>query len=141
MIEVGPVADVVKRRKSLVSHEGRDILVIASGESFHAFDNICVHRQRELFKGVVLNGKIVCPGHQWAFDLRTGYEAVKEECQPIYDTVVQDGVVFVDAASRRTHLAPPCAPAAIAEAVSAVEPVSAVERVEPVETSDSGSHA
>ena len=56
----------------------------------------CIHKQCELANGVVLNGKLVCPGHQWAFALDSGWEAIKEECQPTYPVRVVDGIVEVD---------------------------------------------
>jgi nitrite reductase/ring-hydroxylating ferredoxin subunit len=121
LVEVGTTAEVTRRKKTVVTHDGRDIVVIADAGTFHALDDVCVHKQRELHKGVVLKGRIVCPGHQWAFDLTTGYEAVKEECQPVYDVVVQDGIVFVDAASRRITV-PPCATTAAATPTPVEEP-------------------
>lgn len=92
---VGTTAEVVRRKKVVVEIAGREILVVAHEGRFFAFDNICVHRQRELSKGVILNGKIVCPGHQWAFALETGWEAVKQECQPTHPVRVADDVVEV----------------------------------------------
>jgi nitrite reductase (NADH) small subunit len=106
LIEVGPAADVAKRKRVVVEHEGTPILVLAHEGRFYAFDNVCVHKQRELSRGVVLNGRIVCPGHQWAFELGTGWEAVKQQCQPIYDVVVEGDVVFVDPATRRIQEGP-----------------------------------
>jgi nitrite reductase/ring-hydroxylating ferredoxin subunit/ketosteroid isomerase-like protein len=96
---VGSVADVTKRKKVVLEIDGRQILVVAHDGAFYAFDNICIHRQRELSKGVILNGKIVCPGHQWAFALDTGYEAVKEECQPTHPVRVNGDTVEVAVAA------------------------------------------
>jgi hypothetical protein len=45
--------------------------------------------------------RLVCPGHQWAYELGTGWEAVREQCQPVYDVVLDGDMVFVDTASRR----------------------------------------
>lgn len=92
---VGTVDEVAKQRKVVVEIDGTEVLVLAHGGSFYGFQNHCIHRDRELSKGVVLNGKLVCPGHQWAFALESGYEAVKEECQPTYDVRVSDGTVEV----------------------------------------------
>jgi nitrite reductase/ring-hydroxylating ferredoxin subunit/ketosteroid isomerase-like protein len=92
---VGSVADVSRRKKVVIEVHDRQILVVAHDDRFYAFDNICIHRQRELSKGVILNGKIVCPGHQWAFALDTGWEAVKEECQPTHPVRVVDDIVQV----------------------------------------------
>ena len=103
-VSVGTTADVIKRKKVVVDIDGREVLVLAHEGQFFAFDNICIHRKRELSKGVILNGKIVCPGHQWAFALETGWEAVKQECQPTHEVqLVGDQVeVRVAAASPET---------------------------------------
>jgi len=92
---VGAATDVVKRKKVVLTVGDRQILVLAHDGGFFAFDNICIHRERELSKGVVLNGKLVCPGHQWAFELGTGWEAVKEQCQPTHAVRVDGDDVFV----------------------------------------------
>ena len=101
-IDAGTVADVSRRRKVVLElGDERQLLVLAHDGGFYAFDNTCIHRQRELSKGVILNGRLVCPGHQWAFELGTGWEQVKQECQPTYDVRVVDDVVQVDTSSRR----------------------------------------
>lgn len=96
-VPAGPVEDVTKKKKVVVSVGDVDVLVLAHDGGFFAFQNLCVHRDRELSKGVILNGKLICPGHQWAFALDTGYESIKELCQPTYDVRVHDGVVEVGA--------------------------------------------
>ncbi len=37
-----------------------------------AMDNVCPHRGGPLAEGTIEEGKIVCPWHAWAFDLKTG---------------------------------------------------------------------
>lgn len=105
-IDVGAVDEVTKRKRVVVEHDGEEILVFIHAGEFHAIANRCIHRDRELVKGVVLRDKLVCPGHQWAFDVRTGWESVKQECQPTFAVEVLDGVVRVDPASKRV-VAPP----------------------------------
>ena len=65
-------------------------------EQVTAFYDICIHKQRNLSGGVILNGKIVCPGHQWSFDLETGHCVVRDRYQPTYRTEIVDGRVHVD---------------------------------------------
>jgi nitrite reductase (NADH) small subunit len=105
-IDVGTTSDVTRRKKIVIDVGDEQIFVLAHDGDFYALQNICIHRQREISRGVVLNGRIVCPGHQWAFDLRTGWESIKQECQPTYRVRVEDGVVQVDAASRAVMVAP-----------------------------------
>ena len=35
-------------------------------------NNLCPHNGGPLGEGIIENGKIVCPWHAWAFDLKTG---------------------------------------------------------------------
>jgi len=101
LLPVGPVNEVVKRRRMVVEDDGNPIVVIVHEGALYALDDICIHKQRLLSNGVVLNGRVVCPGHQWSFQLGTGHEAVKDRCQPNYDVVVHDDHVYVDLSSRR----------------------------------------
>lgn len=100
-IEVGPIDEVKKRKRVVVEHEGEEILVFLHDGTFRAMANRCIHRDRELVKGVVLRNKLVCPGHQWAFDVETGWESVKQECQPTFTVETHDGVVVLDPTSKR----------------------------------------
>lgn len=101
-LDVGSLDEVRKRRKFAVSHGDGAIAVIVHDGDVYALDNTCIHKQRELSKGVVLRDRIVCPGHQWAFDLATGFEQRMGRCQPIYDVRIVDDRVEVDVDSRRT---------------------------------------
>jgi nitrite reductase/ring-hydroxylating ferredoxin subunit len=79
-VTAGEVHTITRARKTVIEVDGYEVLVLAHDGNLHAFQNRCIHKQRELAKGVVLNGKLVCPGHQWAFALDSGWEAIKEEC-------------------------------------------------------------
>jgi nitrite reductase (NADH) small subunit len=106
-LDVGDVAEVVKRKKFVVG-EGDDAkVVIVRDNCVYALDNVCIHKQRELVKGVILGDRIVCPGHQWAYQLESGWEAKMERCQPTYDIRVNDGRVEVDVDTRRVVTGPP----------------------------------
>jgi nitrite reductase (NADH) small subunit len=98
--DVGDVAEVVKRKKFVVGDGPDAKVVIVRDNCVYALDNVCIHKQRELVKGVVLGDRIVCPGHQWAFNLATGFEAKMERYQPTYPVRVTDeGRVEVDLAN------------------------------------------
>ncbi len=51
---------------------GRTLCVATLGGKPLALDNVCPHRGGPLAEGTVEHGKIVCPWHQWEFDLVTG---------------------------------------------------------------------
>jgi nitrite reductase (NADH) small subunit len=99
-LDVGDIADVVKRKKFVVGEGLEAKVVIVHDNCVYALDNVCIHKQRELVRGVVLGDRIVCPGHQWAFQLATGFEAKMEQHQPTYPVrISDDGRVEVDVAS------------------------------------------
>lgn len=35
-------------------------------------NNVCPHRGGPLGQGIIEDGKIICPWHAWAFDVKTG---------------------------------------------------------------------
>jgi nitrite reductase (NADH) small subunit len=99
-VDVGDVAEVTKRKKFVVGDGPEAKVVIVHDQCVYALDNVCIHKQRELVKGVVLGDRIVCPGHQWAFQLATGFEAKMERYQPTYPVrITDDGRVEVDVTS------------------------------------------
>lgn len=101
-IDIAQTEEIKKKKKVVVTHgEAFNILVVFHEDKFFAMNNICIHRDRELVGGVILRGRLVCPGHQWAFDLKTGWESVKERGLPMYDTRVIDGMVQVSLTSVR----------------------------------------
>ncbi|HEX6236110.1 MAG TPA: Rieske 2Fe-2S domain-containing protein [Acidimicrobiales bacterium] len=106
-MDIAAYDELRRRRKMVVQHEGTDILVLIHEGVPYAFQNRCIHRNRELHRGVILNGRIVCPGHQWSFELGSGREKVNGECQPTFEVKVEDGRVLLDVESRALRGAAP----------------------------------
>lgn len=50
----------------------KQLCIANSGGEFSAMDNVCPHRGGPLGQGVVEDGKVICPWHAWAFDVKTG---------------------------------------------------------------------
>jgi nitrite reductase/ring-hydroxylating ferredoxin subunit len=96
-VDVAELTDLTRRRKKLVTvGETRIALFCHDGEVF-AFADACVHKGSPLSRGTLLHGRLICPGHQWAFDLRTGRAEDREECQPGFPVRVASGRVQVRA--------------------------------------------
>ena len=51
---------------------GKVLCVANIGGVYAAIDNECPHRGGPLAEGSLEDGKVMCPWHAWAFDLRTG---------------------------------------------------------------------
>ena len=50
----------------------RKIVLVKHGDKFFALDGLCTHKSGPLAKGLVKDGKIVCPWHGAEFDLTSG---------------------------------------------------------------------
>ena len=94
-VPVGTVAEVRRARKTLVRVGRHNVALFWHNDQAYAFQNTCVHKKRHLVKGTMLGDRVICPGHQWAFDIETGYEKTQDACQPTFPTRVVDDVVEV----------------------------------------------
>lgn len=81
----------------LVGDSGQDrdrVCVIATGGAYVAMLDRCPHRDIALSGGVVRDGTLVCPGHFWCFDLRTGERTDRpDRSATVYPTRVVEGWV------------------------------------------------
>lgn len=94
--DVASVKDLQTRKKKAVEVAGRSIALFFINGKVYALDDTCIHEQRQLSKGAVLFGKVICPGHQWKFDPETGEADGQGGCQPTYPVrVSDDGIVSV----------------------------------------------
>jgi nitrite reductase/ring-hydroxylating ferredoxin subunit len=77
------------------------IVLVRDGESVSALQNVCPHEHCYLHTGEVEDGAIVCPGHGWRFDARTG-EGIKPRRANLgrYDVLVREGRVQVGLRAR-----------------------------------------
>jgi nitrite reductase/ring-hydroxylating ferredoxin subunit len=48
------------------------LLLCRIGDEIHALDAVCPHRGALLSQGELVRNAVVCPWHQWAFDVTTG---------------------------------------------------------------------
>jgi nitrite reductase (NADH) small subunit len=93
--DAGPASELATAGKRVVELEGRRVLLLWNEGDPVALDDTCIHRQRSLAEGVLLGGRIVCPGHQWAFELDTGYCKARDQYQPVHEVEVDGDVVRV----------------------------------------------
>ena len=94
--EVAQVRDLELRKKAAVTVRGTTIALFWIKGKVYALADTCIHEQRQLSKGAILFGKVVCPGHQWKFDPETGEAEGKDRCAPVYPVrVTPDGTVLV----------------------------------------------
>jgi nitrite reductase (NADH) small subunit len=99
-IAVATITDLHRRRKLRVDCDGVAVALFATAERVYAMADSCIHQDRSLSKGTLLHGKVICPGHQWQFDLETGYEEGQDRCQPTYPVRVDADTIYVNTAVR-----------------------------------------
>ncbi len=89
---------VVMPRKVMIA--GRALLICRDQERFFAVDELCPHKNESMAYGVVMDGKLICPHHQYAFNLETGRCQVRR-CAPVqtYETLELDGAIYVKLAT------------------------------------------
>jgi nitrite reductase/ring-hydroxylating ferredoxin subunit len=57
----------------IVARVGEHVLAIGrNGSTYFAVDNTCPHAGGSLGNGILKEGNIVCPLHNWEFDVTTG---------------------------------------------------------------------
>jgi 3-phenylpropionate/trans-cinnamate dioxygenase ferredoxin subunit len=80
----------------LVDMEGLHVLLVRVAGEIFAIDNRCPHMGCG-FSGGSLNGYvIICPCHEWRFDLRTGeYEVDKEMTLVKYEWKIESGKIWI----------------------------------------------
>jgi len=95
-VHVAEMKELARRKRKQVSVAGCPIaLFLVDGEVF-ALDDICIHQERSLSKGTLLGGQVICPGHQWKFDPRTGQPEDQDGCLATYAVqVTEEGAVLV----------------------------------------------
>jgi nitrite reductase/ring-hydroxylating ferredoxin subunit len=101
LIRVGPRAEL--RGVTVVSGGRHGIAVFPSSvsEAVYAVDNRCPHMGFPLHKGSVADGILTCHWHHARFDLESGgtFDPWADDVQT-YPTVIEDGIVYVDARPR-----------------------------------------
>lgn len=63
----------VREGRGLVVQVGNhEVALFRAGDEIHAIDNACPHAGGPLGEGTVADGCVICPLHEWKFDLCTG---------------------------------------------------------------------
>jgi nitrite reductase/ring-hydroxylating ferredoxin subunit len=80
----------------LVSVEGTPILLIKQFGQIFAIDNRCPHQGCGFSGGNLDGAVIICPCHEWRFDLRTGeYQDDPAMRLKKYDLKIESGKIWI----------------------------------------------
>jgi len=73
-VELGTLADVRSRLPFIAAFGGERFRIVSSGGDLVAHAIVCPHRLGPLENEPVVDGRVVCPWHGYAFDVATGRE-------------------------------------------------------------------
>jgi apoptosis-inducing factor 3 len=78
------------------------VLVVRTGDVYHAYAARCPHYQAHLADGLLHDGRILCPWHQSVFEAATGrlVEPPTLDGLPEYPLRLEDGTLIVDVPER-----------------------------------------
>ena len=85
------------RKKPLaVSINGVTIVVYRNGNELVALKDTCPHRGAPLGEGRIEEGILICPNHEWRFELKSGWCPQNPELSTeVYPIKVHDGKIYV----------------------------------------------
>lgn len=104
--DVGAADDVPMLEGRQATVDGRRVAVFLLPTGFAATDAACPHKGGPLSDGLVADGCVTCPLHNWRLDLTTGEVKGDDTVVPIHDVVVQDGRLWVKIAEDAGEAAP-----------------------------------
>ncbi|SEH12835.1 nitrite reductase small subunit NirD [Thermoleophilum album] len=97
LVRVGRAADIPLLEGRSVQVGERRIAVFHLPEGFYACDNACPHAGGPLADGLVGDGCVTCPLHNWRIDLRSGrVTAGGEGSVRTYRVRDQDGELLLE---------------------------------------------
>ena len=93
-VEVATVEQIKEGEGKKVVVEGKSIALFKKGGEIFALSDTCAHRGGPLSEGIIDEGCVVCPWHNFDYDLRTGKSS--QNCEvPTYEVKIADEKVFI----------------------------------------------
>jgi nitrite reductase/ring-hydroxylating ferredoxin subunit len=92
-----PLDELAAKGKTVVRHEGRQILLLHTERGVFACANRCPHEGYPLSEGSLADGCVLtCNWHNWKFDLTSGATLVGGDQLPRYPVRLENGRVWLD---------------------------------------------
>jgi nitrite reductase/ring-hydroxylating ferredoxin subunit len=99
LVAVTTLKSLPEGKATLVKHGKRRLACVRSKGAVHVLEDACPHEGHPLSMGLVRDGVLTCPWHNWKFELGTGHCVFGGESARRIDSEVLDGEVFVAAAT------------------------------------------
>jgi nitrite reductase (NADH) small subunit/3-phenylpropionate/trans-cinnamate dioxygenase ferredoxin subunit len=83
-VKVGDISSMIDTKPLVIVHDGYKIAIYCVQDQYYAIEDICPHMGAFISNGYQEENLVICPWHNWEFDVRTG-ECVK----PINDSCIK----------------------------------------------------
>jgi len=87
-VKVASLSELNPGSAKVIEVMGKTIALFNVGGKIYATDNTCLHQGGPLGEGELMGEVIVCPWHQWEYNVRTG-EVVGESSAKVLTYPVQ----------------------------------------------------
>lgn len=96
-VKVASLHDVPPGSSTVISANGESIALFHLGGEIVALGNVCPHAGESLGEGTVEGDIVICPGHGWEYDLRSGAcMTIPGESVPRFAVTVEGDSILVD---------------------------------------------
>ncbi|MBP7057659.1 Rieske 2Fe-2S domain-containing protein, partial [Candidatus Gracilibacteria bacterium] len=92
---IGPSHTFVEGKGKSVMIDGKTVAVFRKDGQLFCIGGRCMHAGGPLYEGEVVDGKVICPWHQWDWDLKTG-KGWGEESVGSYRVWEEDDQVYLN---------------------------------------------
>jgi nitrite reductase/ring-hydroxylating ferredoxin subunit len=97
-VRVAAVEEIRPGTAQCVEVQGRQIALFNVDGTFHAIDNVCLHRGGPLAEGELDGTVVTCPWHGWQYDVTTGCNIMDDsERVDRFEVKVEGGAVWIAA--------------------------------------------
>jgi len=95
-IQIGALKDIPRLGSRVVrTPQGNIALFRTEDDAVFALDDRCPHKNGPLSQGIVHNGRVTCPLHNFVIDLASGQAIAPDEgCTRSYPTKIEGGLVW-----------------------------------------------
>jgi nitrite reductase (NADH) small subunit len=97
LLKVGALSELPPGSVKEVELAGESYAVCNVDGSLHCLEGICPHAGGPLGQGTLNGSNLVCPLHEYEFDLRTGANDMDEDLQAkTFPVRVENGDIFIE---------------------------------------------
>ena len=83
-------------KSAIIEVGDKEIALFNYKGEYYAIDNICPHRGAPLGEGRIEEGILICPNHEWRFELKSGWCPQNPELSTeVYPIKINDGKIYV----------------------------------------------